>query len=282
MTLEIETDVNVGLEPCVAAWNKNLYVGTECGSVIVLNENLQFETKWTAHEVQIFAIAISKTNVYTSSNDGCIKVWTLKGEKVTELRTDGAEIGAMFVLGEELYAGDEGGNIFVYENNALKAFYNVLEEVKDVVVQPPYMFTARDLYVTITEIKPDQSKDRFVTRHVMEGRAPMRILNESRLVVIGRGGNNLQLHELSLESKFKKLHEVKVSEMILTSLTTSGDFAWTAGWDGFVRRWNASGERLEAAGEINLGGCINALVTSSLDHVCAIITGGRVLIIKSM
>lgn len=56
----------------------------------------------------------------------------------------------------------------------------------------------------------DQSKDRFVTRHVMEGRGPMRILNNSRLLVIGRGANHLQLHELSLDSKFKKLHEVKV------------------------------------------------------------------------
>lgn len=44
--------------------------------------------------------------------------------------------------------------IIIYENNAMKATYNVLEEVKDLWFSPPYLFTARDLYITITEIKP--------------------------------------------------------------------------------------------------------------------------------
>ncbi|CAK1552054.1 unnamed protein product [Leptosia nina] len=281
MSMEIKHETNLGTEPCVVAWHKNLFIGTECGSVICLNEDLSPVTKWSAHEVQIFAIAANETNVYTSSNDGLLKVWTTKGEKVTEIPTSGADIGALFILDKELYTGDEGGNVLVYQNNNLKASFNVLEEVKDVVVKPPYMFTARDLYVTVTEIKPDQSKDRFVTRHVMEGRAPMRILNQSRLLVMARGANNLQLHDLSVDSKFKKLHEVKVSDMIVTSLTTSGDYAWTGGWDGCVRCWKISADKIEAVGDLKLGACINALVASSLNSVYTLLTGGRVILIKT-
>lgn len=42
----------------------------------------------------------------------------------------------------------------MYQDNVLKAKYNVLEEVKDIAINPPFMFTARDLYVTVTEVKP--------------------------------------------------------------------------------------------------------------------------------
>lgn len=46
--------------------------------------------------------------------------------------------------------------VVFYENNSEKAKYNVLEEVKDIGFKPPHMFTARDLYVTVTEIKPGE------------------------------------------------------------------------------------------------------------------------------
>lgn len=55
----------------------------------------------------------------------------------------------------------------------------------------------------------EQSKQCFITQHVMEGRAPLRVFG-SYLVVTSRGGNNIQLHEASLDTKFKKLHEVQV------------------------------------------------------------------------
>lgn len=46
--------------------------------------------------------------------------------------------------------------VVVYEDNAEKARYNVLEEVKDLWIYPPYLFTVRDLDVTVTEIKPGE------------------------------------------------------------------------------------------------------------------------------
>jgi hypothetical protein len=42
----------------------------------------------------------------------------------------------------------------VYEKYNDKAIYNVLEEVKDLVLSRPFLFTVRDLDVTITEIMP--------------------------------------------------------------------------------------------------------------------------------
>lgn len=44
----------------------------------------------------------------------------------------------------------------MYENNAEKAKYNVLEEVKDLWLSPPFLFSVRDLDVTVTEIRPGE------------------------------------------------------------------------------------------------------------------------------
>lgn len=70
--------------------------------------------------------------------------------------------------------------------------------------------------------------------------------------------------------------------MIITSLSVSGDYAWTGGWDGFVRRWKISGDQLEASGSLKVGACINGLVASSADNVYTIVAGGRVVHIKHM
>lgn len=69
--------------------------------------------------------------------------------------------------------------------------------------------------------------------------------------------------------------------MILTSLTVSGDYAWTGGWDGIVRRYKIAEDLLEPAGEINLGSCINGLA-SNVDTTYAILSGGKIVRIKSM
>ncbi|XP_045445488.1 uncharacterized protein LOC123653542 [Melitaea cinxia] len=280
MSLSIVKETKIDTEPCIAAWNNKLFVGAENGSILTFDANLSPGTSWTAHAVQPFAITASEGKVYSASNDGGVRVWTLNGDKIAEYSASEADIGSLSVSGKYVYTGDELGNIYVYEQNELIAKYNVLEEVKDIAISPPFMFTARDLYVTVTEVKPDQSKDRFITQHVMEGRAPLRMCG-SYLVVTSRSGNSIQLHNASLDTKFKKLHEVKVSDMILTGLSVSDGFAWTGGWDGCVRRWKISEDKLESAGEINLGACINALVASSGDNAYALLTGGRIVNVKA-
>ncbi|XP_013182306.1 PREDICTED: uncharacterized protein LOC106128454 [Papilio xuthus] len=278
--LKIEAEVKVESEPCVVAWDNNtLFVGTETGAIFSYDKNLSPGEKWTAHETQVFALTAANGNVYSSSNDGGVRVWSATGVKVAELPPTGGDIGALCVHNNQLIAGDESGNVVIYENNDVKAKYQVLEEVKDICLKPPYMFTARDLYVTVTEIKPEESKTRFTTRHTMEGRAPLRV-SGARLVVTARGANNLQLHDASIDTKFKKLHEVKVSDMIITSLSVSEDHVWTGGWDGIVRRWKIAGDQFQPAGEINLGACVNALVATKSDVAYAIITGGRAVCLK--
>ncbi|XP_037301769.1 uncharacterized protein LOC119192020, partial [Manduca sexta] len=168
--------------------------------------------------------------------------------------------------------------VILYENNVEKPEYNVLEEVKDLWFSEPYLFTARDLDVTVTEIKPEESKTKFITRHTMEGRAPLRI-SGSRLLILARGGNNLRMHDASIETTFKVLHEVKVSDMIVTSLTTSNNDVWTGGWDGCIRRWKISGDKLEPAGEISVQACINAIVANE-NSVYAAVSGGKIVHVK--
>lgn len=44
--------------------------------------------------------------------------------------------------------------VIVYENGKEKALFNVLEEVKDIELIRPHLFTVRDLDITVTEIHP--------------------------------------------------------------------------------------------------------------------------------
>ncbi|XP_026329599.1 uncharacterized protein LOC113237383 [Hyposmocoma kahamanoa] len=276
MSIKIENETKIESDPCVVAWDNQLFVGTEDGSIKVFDANLTSGASWSAHTVQLFALTAGCGYVYSSSNDGGIRVWTPKGEKVKELPPTGGDVGVLHIFGNNVYAGDEAGNVVIYENNEEKAKYNVLEEVKDLWFHSPFLFTVRDLDVTVTEIKPDESKNRFTTRFTVEGRAPLRATG-NRLLFMARGGITLQLHDNSVDTGFKKLHEVKVSDMIVTSLSVIGDYAWTGGWDGHVRRWKITGDKLESAGEINLGSCVNALDTSASNTAYAVLSGGRVV-----
>lgn len=75
---------------------------------------------WAAHAVQPFALAISGGNVYSSSNDGGIRVWSLTGDKISELPSTGADVGALHVFDKHVYAGDEDGNVSAAEYLILK------------------------------------------------------------------------------------------------------------------------------------------------------------------
>lgn len=66
---------------------------------------------WAAHGVQPFALATDGETLYSSSNDGGIKVWSLTGDKIAELPSTGADVGALQVFDKQVYAGDEGGNV---------------------------------------------------------------------------------------------------------------------------------------------------------------------------
>ncbi|KOB78848.1 putative Polyadenylation factor subunit [Operophtera brumata] len=232
MSLKIESEVKLESEPCVLAWDNKLFS---------YDANLTPGTSWSAHAVQIFAIAAGGGKVYSSSNDGGVRVWTAEGQKITELPHNEVDIAALTISGTHVVSGDEDGN----------ARYNVLEEVKSVQYSPPFMFTVRDLYVTVTEIQPEESKTRFVTRHSMEGRAPIKLLG-NWLLVTAKGGNSLRLHHATVDKEFKLMHEVRIES-----------------------------DQLEAAGDIDVGGCINALVASS-NCVYAAVTGGRLTKIKAV
>lgn len=61
--------------------------------------------------MQLFALAASNGKVYSSSNDGGVRIWTSDGEKIAELSASEADIGSITVCDKYLYAGDELGNV---------------------------------------------------------------------------------------------------------------------------------------------------------------------------
>lgn len=77
----------------------------------VFDANLTSGASWSAHTVQLFALTAGCGYVYSSSNDGGIRVWTPKGEKVKELPPTGGDVGVLHIFGNNVYAGDEAGNV---------------------------------------------------------------------------------------------------------------------------------------------------------------------------
>lgn len=67
--------------------------------------------------------------------------------------------------------------------------------------------------------------------------------------------------------------------MIVTSVDVGGDYAWTGSWDGHVRRWKIANNQLEAAGDIDLGACVNAVIADK-NSVYAAVAGGKIVLIK--
>lgn len=64
--------------------------------------------------MQLFALAAGGGFVYSSSNDGGIRVWSGgsgSADKIAELPPTGGDVGTLHVFGKELYAGDETGNV---------------------------------------------------------------------------------------------------------------------------------------------------------------------------
>lgn len=71
------------------------------------------EASWQAHAVQAFALATGGNYVYSASNDGGIRVWSEKGDKIAELPSSGADVGTLHVFGNDVYAGDEAGSVSI-------------------------------------------------------------------------------------------------------------------------------------------------------------------------
>lgn len=69
--------------------------------------------------------------------------------------------------------------------------------------------------------------------------------------------------------------------MIISCLSVNGDYAWTGGWDGYLRRWQVADNQLVAAGELEVGSCVNSLVAVSPDMTYAALAGGRVVRVKA-
>lgn len=80
------------------------------------NADLSSASSWAAHAVQPFAIAAGGDSVYSSSNDGGIRVWTPEGTKIKELPTSEGDIGSIYVFDKHVYAGDEMGNVSILLN----------------------------------------------------------------------------------------------------------------------------------------------------------------------
>lgn len=121
----------------------------------VWEEDLTKVAEVKAHPTTVYCLAVSGDVLYSCSNDGAIKAWSLSDlkEKGTILQLDGGEIYRLFAKNGTLFSSDEQGVVRVHEGQSVKSIYNLLEPLKDVLVVGNFLYTVRDLDVVITEMK---------------------------------------------------------------------------------------------------------------------------------
>lgn len=90
----------------------------------------------------------------------------------------------------------------------IKTVINVLEPVKDMMIDKNVLYTVRDLDLCITEMKNTETGT-FQTRKVLMGRAPMCIAGD-KLCFSSRGGKDICVHENSHEKQYKEVAQAKV------------------------------------------------------------------------
>jgi len=117
-----------------------------------------------------------------------------------------------------------------------------------------------------------------VVRATISGRYPLYI-KKSFVCCLDREGRKIQIHENSVDSKFKLLREIQASELIINAMCGTNDdvdVVYTGGYDNKVSKWDLrTGEKIDS---VDVGSCVNCLSPSDNGVVAALSDGNIVVI----
>ncbi|KAF5301565.1 hypothetical protein FQR65_LT08870 [Abscondita terminalis] len=205
----------------------------------IWDNDLKLLKQIQAHPCSVFSITIGTNCIYSCSNDGTVKSYSLDDLKETVIFEDRNEMYKVNFNEGKLYVGDDGGLVRIFLNDKLVGILEVMHPVTDLLALGNIIYSARDLYVLISEIHPEGK--RMGTLKALEGRTPICVIGE-KLCFPSRSGKDIFVHQNSKVNQFEKFGEVKEAhELIINALCgfrkNEEEFLYTGGWDKTLKKW---------------------------------------------
>lgn len=143
--------------------------------------DLEYVRDIEGHSECILSLAQNKKGVlYSTSRDGSLRYWprplkTNNHERLQQVVVD--DLTAVYCDEDVLFSGDDKGTVTKWYNHKPGCQYNIIEEVKSLIVENHMLYTARDVDVVITDITPGMES--YVTKATIPGRAPLALSGPS-------------------------------------------------------------------------------------------------------
>ncbi|KAK7866600.1 hypothetical protein R5R35_010433 [Gryllus longicercus] len=245
--------------------NGKLFSSAADGKVKVWSSDLKLIKEFQAHQSVVYDMAIIGNTLYTCSNDGKVLAWDVETfEKKATLLESENEIYKFYVDNEKLYAGDDQGVVRLWENDEFLLVFNLVEEVRGLVVTDKLLFTVRDRDVCVTEIG---EKGHYATRKTIEGSSPICLVG-NKVCFVSRSATNIIVIDATKETGFKELNDLKAHDMVINVLREAGDSTLYSGsYDKFVKQWDLNS--FKCLSSCDTGECINALAIGNEGQVYA-------------
>lgn len=139
------------------------------------DHNLKLERDIEGHTEYVLSLTLNKKgHLYSTARDGTLRHWSrpLKNnnnEILQQVVLD--DLTAVFCVDDILFSGDDKGTVTKWYNHKPGCHYNIIEEVKSMIVENNILYTARDLDAVITDISP--GVESYVTMATIPGRSPL-------------------------------------------------------------------------------------------------------------
>ncbi|XP_014252874.1 uncharacterized protein LOC106668536 [Cimex lectularius] len=265
---------------CLLYNNGLLISGADDGKIKIWTSDLKPVASIDAHPVNVYSVAVVGDTLYSCSNDGTLKAWNIGTWDLKKNLLENQQSEIIKVVSDQgrLYAGNEQGDVFVFENDELFATYYLHEDIADILVIGNLVFNARNVDVSVTEMMPGP-RFGYMSRGAMIGRFPVRKVGD-KVCFLSRCAKQVYVHHSTKEEKFKRVAEIKAHDMTISAMTHvpgKEHIMVSGGYDRVLKAWDINTKKMLA--KVDLGVCINDIcpgdegklyVSSSEGYICMV------------
>ncbi|KAF6213178.1 hypothetical protein GE061_010894 [Apolygus lucorum] len=252
----------------------HLVSGGDDGKIKIWTQDLELVATIDAHPVNVYSLAVLDDTLYSCSNDGTFKAWNWGtwDAKKTILEKQQNDIIKVYVDNNILYASNDQGELFCFENEELTASYYLHEDIADLVIIGSLVFNARNVDVSVTEMMganqtyqdfPAEVRNfygprfNYMSRGAMIGRFPIRRVGDY-VCFLDRSARNVFVHNSTKEEKFKRVYNIKAHDMTISAMAAcpgKEHIMLTGGFDRYLKAWDLT--TAKNIGRLDTGICIN-------------------------
>lgn len=267
--------------------NGKIFSGADDFKVKVWDSNLKLQGEVLAHDCSIYSLTAINNNIYSCSNDGTLKSWTMELKPLKTLLAIESELWKLGSANGILYVGDDTGLVMTFKNDEAYQCFELLEPIKDLVVQDNILFTIRDLYLSITEMLPvpagEKKKSPYTLKQTLDGKSPVCLIDKEYIIVAGRNGRDIIVYNNARNEEFKEIatitdaHTMIINAMQGAKIGTD-HILYSGGWDKVLRKWRIipTGS-IELITELDLEFVINTLILVDNGQVVVAGDGGNMI-----